>query len=395
MPVKAQQKEKAGTLGEMAKDVMDSRFNRRPKEDPSLKNPSATIAVKNDEPPSSYGPAAEVNVTEAELAASKERWRGKEEEAKEESEILTRERSAQLGRVGMGALEIGQKMLEEREKMVDRARDEAVKAMHDYEALKKEYELEAHEKDFNPYVPSAPHISPGSYGRPSPHQRSGISLPRARPRVLCSTLPDIDDKEPQEDIKLEPTPVAKRLRIQDMRRVMMPLVPGQEITWATIMEQIVNRWIPGEEALALQALIPQLMAHSEVAAQATSLLAQAAGKPCKEREVLPIFFNWIRSKYQLSPRKKREIFARKLRKMRRNWRSNPADKITSILTEVQLTWEEVVNQPALREELEAALASKLDITLQLKITQRSPEEWKQAITEIWESVKHNTSLGLH
>jgi len=81
--------------------------------------------------------------------------------------------------------------------------------------------------------------------------------------------------------------------------------------------------------------------------------------------------------------------------MRWDWQSNPADKITSILTEVQLTWKEVVNQPALREELEAAMASKLNITLQLEITQRPPEEWKQAITEIWKRVKNSTSLGLH
>ena len=312
--------------------------------------------------------------------------------------------------------------------MVNNARDEAIKAKEDYEALRRGFELEEEGRGLNPYVSSNPHVSPGSYGRPSPYQRSGetlerdlvepggrrvkiierdltatrrsaadwsgVSLPRARPRKLYPTLPDSDDEEsrnPDDDPEPEPAPVEKRLRIQDMKHVMMPLVPGQEIAWATLMEQLVNRGIPGEEALALQALIPQLTAHSEVAAQATSLLVQAAGKPRKEREVLPIFFNWIKSKYQLSPRQKRGIFARKLREMRWNWRTNPADKIASILTEVQLTWDEVVKQPALREELEAALASKLDISLQLKITQRPPEEWKQAITEIWESVKNSTS----
>ena len=135
--------------------------------------------------------------------------------------------------------------------------------------------------------------------------------------------------------------------------------------------------------------------HSEVAAQATSLLVQVVGKPDKEKDALPVFFHWIKKKYQLSPRKKREIFAKKLREMRWNWRSNPADKIANILAQVQLTWEEVENQPALREELEAALGSKLDVSLQLEITQRPPEEWKQAITEIWESVKHNIRPELH
>ena len=174
-----------------------------------------------------------------------------------------------------------------------------------------------------------------------------------------------------------------------MKRVVMPLLPGREMEWATMTEPILMRGIPGEEALALQALMPQLTAHNEIAAQATSLLVQVAGRLDKEKDVLPVFFNWIKKKYQLSPRKKREIFARKLREMKWDWRSNPTDKIANILTQVQLTWKEVENQPALREELEAVLGSNLRVSLQLEITQKPPEEWKLAITEIWESVKHN------
>jgi len=236
---------------------------------------------------------------------------------------------------------------EEREKMVDDMCYAAMKARQEYKALKEEYELEEHAKDLNPNVP------------------------------FITTL------------------VEKRLSIRDMKRVMTPLVPGQEITWATIMEQVVTRGIPGEEALALHALIPQLTAHREVTAKATSLLVQAAGKPDQERKTLSDFSNWIRSTYKLSPRKKRGIFARKIREMRWDWKSNPVDKITSILAETQLTWEDAMNQPALREELEAVMASKLNITLKLEITQRSPEEWKQAITEIWERVKKVTSPKLH
>ena len=216
--------------------------------------------------------------------------------------------------------------------------------------------------------------------------------------LLKKIYPDLTEreetKEPQEQDETErsPEPVEKRLRIQDMKRVMIPLVPVNEIPWATLMESVVNRGIPGEEALALQALIPQLAGHSEVAAQATSLLVQAAGKPYHEKRVLNTFFDWIRSKYQLNPRQKRAIFARKLREMKWNWRTNPADKISSIISEVQLTWDEVRTQPALREELEAALASKVDISLQLKITQQPPQEWKRVITEIWESVKDSAGV---
>ena len=222
--------------------------------------------------------------------------------------------------------------------------------------------------------------------RPVYSQTEQTSLPK-RIYLPLPESEEMEESEGQEGIGSPPEPVQKRLRIQDMKRVMIPLVPGHEIPWATLMESVVNRGIPGEEALALQALIPQLAGHNEVVAQATSILVQAAGKPYQERRVLSTFFEWMRSKYQLSPRQKRAIFARKLREMKWNWRTNPADKISSIISEVQSTRDEVTTQPALREELEAALASKMDISLQLKITQQPPQEWKRAITNIWESVK--------
>jgi len=196
-------------------------------------------------------------------------------------------------------------------------------------------------------------------------------------------------KEKDESIQ---SPTKKGLGISDMRQIMIPLVPGQEIPWVTLMEKLANQGIPGEEALALQAFIPQLTEHGEAARQATSLLVEVAEMPHKKGEVLETFFNWIRNKYQLSPRQKRAIFARKLREMRWNWRSNPADKISTIITEVQLTWDKVIREQLLCEDLEAALASKLEMSLQLKITQQPPHKWKQAITDIWESVRDITEI---
>ena len=326
--------------------------------------------VETDEPLTLSKPITEANVTEAELEAALDDWLKKVIDARDESAVVTKDA--------------------QREKMVDQKRDEAVKARQEYEKIKKAYEREAYEKPPDFYVSSTSYSSSGPYGWTSPYHKSGVnSLTRVRSRELRPTPLDSKDEGFLEKLEFETTSDEKRLRIRDMKRVMMPLVPGQEIAWATMMEQVVNRGIPGEEALALQALMPQLTAHSEVAAQATNILVQAAGKTYEEKDVLSVFFSWIKKKYQFSPRKKREIFAKKLREMRWNWRSNPADKIANILAQVQLTWEELENQPALREELEAALGSNLNVSLQLEITQRPPEEWKQAITEIWESVKHN------
>jgi len=64
---KAQKKGRTNMLGELAKGVTNGLFNKNLKEDPSLKSPSATTTVENDEPPLSYKPAIEANVTKAEL----------------------------------------------------------------------------------------------------------------------------------------------------------------------------------------------------------------------------------------------------------------------------------------------------------------------------------------
>jgi len=182
------------------------------------------------------------------------------------------------------------------------------------------------------------------------------------------------------------------LRIQDLKRVVIPLVPGNEIYWAIITEPVVKRGRQGEETTILQALMPQLQSHAEATAQATTLLVQAANDPHKGREVLTNLFQWLRSRYRLTPRQKRANFARKLREMQWTWRTNPADKITEIMTASQLTWDQVLGDQTLREELEAALASKLDLSLHLQITKKDPKDWRKAISEVWEKVKDSAGL---
>lgn len=139
--------------------------------------------------------------------------------------------------------------------------------------------------------------------------------------------------------------------------------------------------------MILQAIVSQLNGHKEVLQQATLMLVQATKDTAYARTVLARFFQWIRSKYWLTPRQKRTRFAQKLREMQWNWRENPADLINNIMASVQLTWNQVIEDESLREELEVALASKLDLSLHLQITRNPPRNWYQVITEIWERVK--------
>ena len=391
--IKAQKKGKIGTLGDLAKGVTDSLFNKEGSDLEALgkevnkKEPSAPDAEQKDEPPPSYDMRIEANVTDAELAEGKARWAESVMQARDEAKRLRQVQAAVMGKKG-GPTVVGMRMLDERERNLSELQDAAIAAKVQYDRLKEEYAQEVQREKSGMSITTTPgthyrsrHESEdeqSDFGTPrrvtmadasmmagSPMEDESSRGPADTSRPIYPKLPESDEEEDpkrKEEIPPPPEIVEKRLRIQDMKRVMIPLVPGQEIPWATLMEQVVNRGFPGEEALALQALIPQLAGHNEVVAQATSILVQAAGKPYQERQVLNIFFEWIRSKYQLSPRQKRAIFARKLREMRWNWRTNPADRISSIISEVQLTWDDVANQPALREELEAALASKVDIT---------------------------------
>jgi len=453
--VKSQKKGKTGTLGDIAKEITGNLFHKSEAEltgkDKELgKQPSAPLLK---EAPPSYDMKVEANVTEAELNREKEKWALSVVQARNEAQKL-RDLKTRIQQGKDEPTTIGQRMLEEKEIILNNLQNDAIAAKENYDRLKQAYEREREGimTGFGGFKGYSVTVTPGGNYPPLPdsdeegseHEESANKDERCIPNksqplfetiecleiqetpkgVTTGTTTRINDlpgspirtlmptdKQPEQPnllkkiypnlqeekelgeinelgVMTRPTePIEKRLRIQDMKRVMIPLAPGNEIPWATLMESVVNRGIPGEEALALQALIPQLANHSEVAAQATNLLVQAAGKPYHERRVLNTFFNWIRSKYQLSPRQKRAIFARKLREMKWNWRTNPADKISSIISEVQLTWDEVTSQPALREELEAALARKVDISLQMKITQQPPQNWKKVITEIWESVK--------
>ena len=204
-------------------------------------------------------------------------------------------------------------------------------------------------------------------------------------------------QEQKKKVELDVTPILPAdaqnpLRIQDIRRVVIPLIPGNEISWAILTEQAVRRGPIGEETMILQALMPQLSGHPEAASQASMLLVQAANNPDKGKEVLTSLFQWLTSRYRLTPRQKRASFIQKLRDMQWTWQVNPADVLTGIMTMSQLTWDEVLKTPSLKEELEATMASKMDISLHLQIAKRDPKEWRQAITEIWEKVKDSAGM---
>jgi len=407
---------------------------------------------KRNEPPPSYeepDEEAEANVTSAEVDAARSEWKRRTERAqnKELAANKTAEQVAETSVAGFSPQDT--RAVSDARRKAQEAWNKAAKAKAEYDQLRQEFAQEEQElrraaglcgpEDPKESRPS----SPGSGGSiPSVEAVSGykdgrrqivvqerdeynpwLSGPEQKPASLYPTLkmdegkdewgraspedPPTLEKEahstpkaPQEKEMKEPavatvmlpTNAQNQLRIQDIRRVVIPLIPGNEISWAVLTEQAVRRGKTGEETMILQALMPQLSGHPEVAAQATMLLVQAANNPEKGKEVLNNLFQWLQSRYRLSPRQKRASFVQKLRDMQWTWQVNPADVLTGIMTTSQLTWDEVLKTPSLKEELEATMASKMDISLHLQITKCDPKDWRKAITEIWEKVKDSAGM---
>ena len=445
--VKAQKKGKVGPLGGIAREITATLFPTKQSSETGEENEKASAPPMPEkeekiEPPPSYEDPegeAEANVTSAEVDAAREEWTRRRDKAtdKQREATSTARQTASFSGRGFGAYDTPEvsRLREKAQKAWDKA-EEAKQQYHQLRLLfqqeQQELRREAGEcgseydgsRDSRRSSESCPSVDVVTEYKNG--QKQVIIQERPRPELWSSKskdgllYPRLDGKEEGElTFGGEPIPKKKRqstpnrppqseeecktedtgsmcaqnqLRIQDIRRVVIPLIPGNEIAWAVLTGQAVGRVKKGEEAMLLQALMPQLSTHPEVAAQATMLLVQAANNPEKGKEVLIGLLQWIQSRYKLTPRQKRASFIQKLKDMQWTWQVNPADVLTGIMTTSQLTWDEVIGTPVLREELEAIMGSKMDISLHLQITKRDPKEWRKAITEVWEKVKDRTAM---
>jgi len=425
--MKAQKKGKNEPLLEMAQRLTDTLMSKtegaeaniseeiKGKKDEDPPQPSAPRQEDTGDLPPSYDSQIEANVTEAELGLAREKY------AAAKADAQMKEVRKENWRIALQAQRNG--ITKDEEDIMRRNEEEADEAQMRLQVAKGEYEMARRDYSIEQHMISGTERSVTGFSQQSkrsigdtskrgekyPGERrteSKTSDPNESPKGYKKLYPplressrirDSDETESEEGYQALPPrggrdenkPALRGLTIQNLKRLMIPLAVGQEVTWATLMEQLMQKGKRGEETLGLQALIPQLASNQEVSTKATSMLVQAAREPEQQKDILKNFFHWMKTKYQLTPRQKRSQFARKLREMRWDWRTNPADKLTSIMAEAQLTWDQVIAEPALREELEGTFGNKLDISLQLKITQQPPQHWRRIITEIWETVKNS------
>jgi len=449
--VKSQRKGKSGPLGGIAREITATLFPSKHvseqlsegKEKASAP-PMDAKEEDNEAPPSYEEPDADVeaNVTNAEVDAARDEWTRRTNKAADKELEATRKAQAVAETSGSGFATKDAHEVAEARRKAQKAWDKAEARMQ-YHQLRLEFQREEQELrraagECGPEYPEPRCDSRGS-SESNPSMEVINEYKNGRRQVVVRERPDnnpcssheqgpgslyptLDLNNEQCDLTFGGAPIPKKnvystpkesgeikneldvaantlpmgaqnqLRIQDIRRVVIPLIPGNEIAWAVLTKQAVARGKQGEETMILQALMPQLSSHPEVAAQATMLLVQAANNPERGSEVLNNLFQWVQSRYQLTPRQKRASFIQKLRNMQWTWDVNPADVLTGIMTTSQLTWDEVLKNPSLKEELEATMASKMDISLHLQITKQDPKRWRQAITEIWEKVKDSAGM---
>jgi len=448
--VKAQKKGKAGPLGGIAREITATLFPSKhlnetllEEEEKASAPPMDMKEEENELPPSYEGPdvEAQANVTSAEVDAARYEWVRQSTKAADKERIAEMRAHEVGGTSGASFATKGTQEVANALRKAQKAWDKSEEARIRYHQLQREFQEEEQQlrraagecgpdlsepsrerRGSNESTPSVEVIQGHKEGRkqvvirdrsegspslgdtqkqgllyptlnlneePSDLTFGGLLIPKkdahSTPKETCQ----VKDEEGTHSL---PMGAQNQLRIQDIRRVVIPLVPGNEIAWAVLTGQAVRRVKKGEETMLLQALMPQLSTHPEVAAQATMLLVQAANNPEKGKEVLINLLQWIQSRYKLSPRQKRASFVQKLKEMQWTWHENPADVLTGIMTTSQLTWDEVVGTPVLREELEAIMGSKMDISLHLQITKRDPKEWRKAITEVWEKVKDRIAM---
>ena len=447
--VKAQKKGKAGPLGGIAREITATLFpskqsNGASEESEKASAPSMEKEEERNEPPPSYeDPEGEVeaNVTSAEVDAAREEWTRRTNKAADKQLEATNKAQQTANVSGRGFGTYDSPEVAGIRKKAQKAWDKAEEARQQYHQLRLQFQQEQQELcraagECGPEHPESRDSRRSSESCPSMevineykngHRQVIIQErqkhdPWSSEQMNGSLYPNLNMEKEERDLTFGGVPIPKKkehstpngpqqpkkeckaedigpmcaqnqLRIQDIRRVVIPLVRSNEIAWAVLTGQAVRRVKEGEETMLLQALMPQLSSHPELVAQATMLLVQAANNPEKGKEVLINLLQWIQSRYKLSPRQKRASFAQKLKDMQWTWQVNPADVLTGIMTTSQLTWDEVLGTPALREELEAVMASKMDISLHLQIIKRDPKEWRKAITEIWEKVTDRAAMN--
>ena len=299
--VKAQKKGKAGPLGGIAREITATLFPSRQSNEVSEESEKASAPPmekeeeRNESPPSYEDPEgeAEANVTYAELDAARTEWTRRTRRAEARDHLAKRTEERVGNRINDSPA--AQRVMEEACKRAQEAWREAGQAENEYQRMRLKYEKEererrqseglcgpdisgpSHECGSRASTPSAPSVEiiTGYQGGKQQviiqdRQKQNQGSPSEQPHEAI--YPDLRGEDEEGSLTFggmtipkqtqQSTPKIKKeegmatitpamdmwhagtqhpLQIRDIRRVVIPLIPGNEIAWAVLTEQAVRR----------------------------------------------------------------------------------------------------------------------------------------------------------
>jgi len=197
-------------------------------------------------------------------------------------------------------------------------------------------------------------------------------------------------------VNMQPIEAKHDLTIRELdilKERIMPLMPGKEVEWVTITQDITKPLTLKNKKATLQAMCNKLENHVEALAKVKILLVQAAQRPDQYTDPLGKFYEWLVGRYKYTARQQLIKFNLLLKNMNWSWETNPVDQILAMMHEVHLTWDDVVSNKAVRDDFKATLARKMKPSMYMILCERPTREWCEEITKIWKILKINEPIG--
>ena len=160
-----------------------------------------------------------------------------------------------------------------------------------------------------------------------------------------------------------------------LKERIMPLMPGKEVEWVIITQDITKTLTLKNKQAMLQTMCKKLENHVEALAKVKILLVQTAQRPEQYTNPLGQFCEWLLGRCKCTARQQLIKFNLLLKNMNWSWETNPVNQILAIMHEVHFTWDDVVSNNAVRDDFKAILARKMKPSMYVILCEKPTREW--------------------
>jgi len=179
----------------------------------------------------------------------------------------------------------------------------------------------------------------------------------------------------------------KDKELSTLRKRIIRLRPGQEIEWVTITKEMTKHLTATDQRTLLLMLCNDLKKHKEALTKAKIMLIKAAQRPDKGCALLEEFYDWMLLTYQLTPRQRLIKLRTLLQHKSWSWRVNPMDELAIELHKANYTWDDVVENELLREEIMLFIKRQLPLSEYLTLCESPMKDRGDQIIEMWKRLQ--------